>query len=89
MAGCVQDGGCDTAIYEITIRGALDCVWRDWFNGMSVVTQGTRTVLTGRADQAALRGMLDRIWDLNLTLESVRQIDGLRSGQRTTREGEE
>jgi hypothetical protein len=27
------------------------------------------------ADQTALRGLLCRLWDLNLTLDSVRRID--------------
>jgi hypothetical protein len=29
------------------------------------------TALTGLVDQAALRGILNRIWDLNLTVLSV------------------
>jgi hypothetical protein len=33
-------------------------------------------VLTGPvADQAALRGILSRLWDLNLTVVGLRQID--------------
>ena len=32
------------------------------------------TVLTASLDQAALRGVLNRIWDLNLTLLSVSRV---------------
>ena len=39
-------------------------------NGMQV------TILSGEiVDQAALRGLLNRLWDLNLVLRSVQQID--------------
>ena len=35
------------------------------------------TTLTGAvADQAALRGLLCRLWDLNLTVVSVRRVEG-------------
>jgi hypothetical protein len=33
------------------------------------------TLISAVADQSALRGMLCRIWDLNLTIVSVRRID--------------
>jgi hypothetical protein len=37
---------------------------------------GCVTLLTGRVeDQATLRGILNRLWDLNLTVLSVIQID--------------
>ncbi len=64
-------------IYRIIVQGRLDESWSDWLCGMSISVGRTDddlpvTVLTGRvADQAALRGILDRLWDLNLTLISV------------------
>jgi hypothetical protein len=48
---------------------------------MSIATEQTEagclsTVLTGSlADQAALRGVLTRLWDLNLDIISVIRID--------------
>ena len=34
------------------------------------------TILSGvLSDQVALRGLLNRLWDLNLVLRSVQQID--------------
>ena len=68
-------------VYEIRVRGELDRGWEDWFNGLSVTLgytgeQRLTTTLVGPvADQAALRGMLCKLWDLNLTLISVRRIE--------------
>ena len=69
------------AVYQIRMEGVLDEKWSDWFNGMSIVFErmgdgAPITTLTGAvADQAKLRGMLSKIWDLNLTLLSVQRID--------------
>ncbi len=69
------------AIYEIRIEGELDPGWQQWFNGLDVRLTDTRdrsptTALTGPvADQAALRGLLCKLWDLNLTLISVRRVE--------------
>ena len=68
------------AIYEIVVQGELDESWQQWFNGLTVTLtcsneQSPTTSLVGPiADQAALRGMLCKLWDLNLTLISVRRI---------------
>lgn len=64
--------------YEIRVAGELDEQWSDWFSGMQVAVEGSSrkvTVLSGRVDQAALRGILNRIWDLNLVLIAVDCID--------------
>ncbi|MFN2168559.1 MAG: hypothetical protein ACK2U9_20175 [Anaerolineae bacterium] len=71
------------AIYEIQVQGELDRNWAQWFNGLAVTLTGNTaseqpptTTLTGPvADQAALRGMLCKLWDLNLTVISVRRIE--------------
>jgi hypothetical protein len=63
--------------YEITVKGTLDPRWSDWFSGMTLAVQvredgRTLTRLRGRvSDQAALRGILIKLWDLNLSLISV------------------
>jgi hypothetical protein len=63
--------------YQIQVRGRLDKGWSDWFRGMTVTFESAKdgsptTTLAGLvADQAALRGILNRLWDLNLTLLSV------------------
>ena len=65
--------------YQIKIQGRLNERWSDWFSGMTVTFERGSTpitTLTGAvADQSALRGILTRIWDLNLTLISVNQIE--------------
>ncbi len=63
--------------YQIKVQGKLDKDWSNWFKAMTVTFEYTNdaspvTTLTGPvADQAALRGILNRIWDLNLTVLSV------------------
>ncbi len=68
------------AIYEIQVQGELDPGWEDCFNGLAVTLtytseqSPTTTFIGPVADQAALRGVLCKLWDLNLTLISVRRI---------------
>jgi hypothetical protein len=68
-------------IYEIQVQGELDPGWKLWFNGLDVTRtcageQPPTTTLTGPvADQAALRGLLCKLWDLNLTLIFVRRME--------------
>jgi hypothetical protein len=71
---------------EIRIEGNLDSNWSHWFGAMAISLESTRdcrpiTVLTGVvADQAALRGILTKIWDLNLTLISVNPVQNRDGG---------
>ncbi len=61
--------------YEIRVQGPLDEDWSDWFHGLTIAREGTESVLLGRVpDQAALRGILARVWDLGLTLVSVARL---------------
>ncbi len=65
------------ATYQIQVQGWIAPRWRHWFDDLSVVAEtgddGTRlTTLTGSVvDQAELRGILNKLWDLNLTLIAV------------------
>ncbi|MBN1246908.1 MAG: hypothetical protein JXC32_04580 [Anaerolineae bacterium] len=64
----------EAIVFEITVAGILDATWSDWLDGLDVISGAdcpSITVLTGRLDQPALRGVLNRLWDLNLTLISV------------------
>lgn len=67
--------------YEIRVKGILDRKWSGWFNGMAITfgqaSDGSAlTTLTGTvADQAKLRGLLSKLWDLNLTVLSVTRIE--------------
>jgi hypothetical protein len=63
--------------YQIRVQGWIGERWANWFDGMAMIYEGAEhdspiTILTGPVvDQAALRGLLTKIWDLNLTLLSV------------------
>lgn len=68
------------AVYQIQVQGSVDPRWSDCFTGLTLTAeldaeQMPLTTLTGRVpDQAALRGILNKLWDLNVTLTSVKQI---------------
>lgn len=78
----VCPGSSRSAVYEIRVLGKLDASWQVWLNDMTITretagpdanTADPIIVLRGPvADQAALRGLLVRLWDLNLTVLSVR-----------------
>ena len=64
-------------LYQIEIAGSLDARWSEWFSGLTITaheSEPPRTTLTGRVDQTALRGIVNRLWDLNLTLISVQRL---------------
>ena len=67
--------------YQITVEGNINASWSDWLGSMQLVSwqesDGRHmTTLSGMlADQAALRGLLIRLWDLNLVLSSLQQGD--------------
>ena len=71
----------DPVTYRIRVQGRLDKRRSDWFEGMTMGFELTSndmliTTLTGAvADQARLRGILSKLWDLNLTLISVVRIE--------------
>jgi hypothetical protein len=74
-------GQTEQLIYQIKIKGELDPVWMEWFEGLTLIhdCEGN-TVLTGPiTDHTALHSILLKIRDLNLKLISVNQIE-LNSG---------
>ena len=60
-------------VYQIRIKNHLDETWIDWFFPLVVVNDANgEATLTGEVrDQAELHGLLNRIFDLNLTLLAV------------------
>jgi hypothetical protein len=70
------------AEYRIIVQGHVALHWTQWFGDLAVTrTQDAGglpvTVLTGPVpDQPALRGILNKLWDLNLTLISVARMTG-------------
>jgi len=71
----------DSMQYQIKVQGQVDPSWSEWFNGMQVAAEtgldaDPVTIFTGPVeDQAALRGILNHLWDLNLTILSVIQLE--------------
>lgn len=78
-----------TTVYEISVGGRLDARWSDWLGGMAITYEVGQdglpvTTITGPiADQAALRGILWRLWDQNLRLISVTRIETRAAGGRS------
>ena len=71
----------DVFVYQITVQGKLGQNWSGYFNGKLLIKDSFAgdgsacTTLTGTvADQAALRGLMNKIWDLGLVVVSVIRI---------------
>lgn len=66
--------------YRITVEGKIDPSWSEWLDGFTLnsrkeADEMTLTTISGFLhDQAALRGLLNRIWDLNLSVRSFEQV---------------
>ena len=69
------------AVYSIHVEGSLDESWSERLAGMNVETIKRNnlplvTILSGRlTDQAELLGVLNALYNLRLTLISVRRQD--------------
>ena len=64
------------AAYQIKVPGVLSTLWADDASSMRISIEETSagqqiTTLTGRMDQAALQGLLRRLYGLGLPLISV------------------
>ena len=70
-----------SATYQIKVPGELGEGWSDWAGGMTIEVENEGdgppiTTLTGTvADQAALQGLLRRLYSLGLPLISVNRIE--------------
>lgn len=64
-------------VYEIKIAGHLEDRWTDWFQGLTFTheSDGTTTLSGPIKDQTALRGILNHISDLGLSLISVQSVN--------------
>ena len=70
------------ATYQIKVPGYLDESWSDWAGRMTISVEGRGdgppvTTITGTVDQAALQGLLRRLYSLGLPLISVNCVDGV------------
>lgn len=67
-------------IYQIKVPGHLGESWSDWAGGMLITVEDEDngspvSTLTGSLDQAALQGLLRRLYALGLPLISIIYID--------------
>jgi hypothetical protein len=62
--------------FEIHVRGQLDESWSDWLEGLEVkLLKNGEMILSGHiGDQAALMGVLNKLYGLNLALLSVSEV---------------
>jgi len=69
--------GAQTGFYEIRVKGQLDESWSDWLEGMEMkLLDNGEMILSGHiGDQAALMGILNKLYGLNLALLSVSEVD--------------
>ena len=69
------------ATYRIRVQGRLDKSWADRLGGMAITADPAAekapvTILVGHlADQAALSGILNTLYELHLPLLSVENLD--------------
>ena len=71
-----MNGAASPADYEIRVEGVLDRQWTARFEGLEIDSDDSQTVISGPvADQAALHGLLNRVFDLGLVIVSVRRLD--------------
>jgi hypothetical protein len=68
--------GTHPGFFEIHVKGHLDDSWSDWLDGLDIMlSDDGEMILSGHIqDQAALMGILNKLYNLNLTLLSVREV---------------
>ena len=69
------------AAYQIKVPGELDERWSEWTGSMTITIESEEdgppvTTLTGTIDQAALQGLLRRLYSLGLPIISVTWVQG-------------
>jgi hypothetical protein len=75
------------ATYQIKVPGRLGESWSQWVEGMAITVESgddgpTITTLTGCvADQAALHGLLSRLYSMGLPLISVNLVSRTSQGK--------
>ena len=63
--------------YQIRVEGHLDRQWADWFDDLVIThaPNGESQLVCRVRDQAALHGLLNQLFALNVTLVSVIRQD--------------
>jgi hypothetical protein len=68
--------GAHAGCFEIRIKGHLDESWSDWLEGLEMkLLDNGEMILSGHiGDQAALMGILNKLYGLNLALLSLSKV---------------
>ena len=76
LQGILSDGS-HVGNFEIHVKGQLDESWSDWLEGLEVkLLDNGELILFGHiGDQAALMGILNKLYRLNLNLLSMNEIN--------------
>jgi hypothetical protein len=78
------------AKYRIEVQGRIDPGWSEWLDRMTIRYDLDRsgspvTTLIGTVtDQAALRGLLAKLWNLNLCVLTVQRMEDRGTGRQNT-----
>ena len=72
----IPSNGTQAGFFEIHVKGHLDSSWVDWLEGLEIkLLDNGEMVLSGNIeDRAALMGVLNKLYRLNLTLLSLNQV---------------
>jgi hypothetical protein len=64
-------------IYHILVKETLDQHFADWYGDLTITPhENGETLLIGSfTDQPALRGFLEQLWNLNITVITIERID--------------
>ena len=72
---CLKKNEAEEIEYQIRVQGRIEAQWSTWLNGMTIIQESEEPPVTRISgvviDQAKLRGIINQLWDLNLTLISV------------------
>lgn len=65
-------------VYHIKLEGRINPEWSAWLNGLAIYLESDQPPVTELSgviiDQAHLRGILNKLWDLNLALISLERF---------------
>jgi hypothetical protein len=71
----------DSYRYAIRVWGHLDVHWSEWLAGMTIIHEESGVTLLEGAiiDQAALRGLLTKLQDMNLPILELQRLEPVTS----------
>jgi hypothetical protein len=76
QGGTLDNKPLPSTYYEIRVEGQLDHSWSEWFDGLEITSdeKGETLIADPIPDQAALQGILTKVFNLRLPLLSLRRI---------------